>query len=90
MQFEIPSTASANFGNTELGGAGLPSEYEVLRRTFYKTLSYQALGSVFDVTFGAIVGGELVIGGVLALAYAASDLALTYVRYRPSVDSRGL
>ena len=78
MQVEIPTTASADFDNTELGGEGNPFEYEILRRTFYKTLSYQAFGSVFDFTFGVMVGGELVIGGALALANAASDLALTY------------
>jgi uncharacterized membrane protein len=78
VQLEIPGTASADFGNTELGRDSIAPEYEVLKRTFYKTLSYQALGSVFDVAFGVIVGGELVMGGVLALANAASDLALTY------------
>ena len=76
--WNTPGTALADFDNTELGREGVAPEYEVLRRTFYKTLSYQALGSVFDVTFGVMVGGELVIGGVLALANAASDLALTY------------
>lgn len=53
-------------------------ESEILRRTFYKTLSFQALGSIFDLTFGVVAGGELVIGGALALANIASDTALTY------------
>lgn len=53
-------------------------EFEILRRTFYKTLSFQALGSIFDLTFGVVAGGELVIGGALALANIASDTALTY------------
>jgi uncharacterized membrane protein len=57
---------------------GIVPESEVLKRTFYKTLSYQALGSIFDLAFGVVAGGELVIGGALAVANIASDTALTY------------
>lgn len=77
-ELERPTTAPADFAKTERFAKGIIPESEVLKRTFYKTLSYQALGSIFDVAFGVIVGGELVIGGVLAVANAASDLALTY------------
>jgi uncharacterized membrane protein len=66
----------------ECGLAAVPSAIEadtgLLQRTFYKSLSYQALSTIDDFLFGYIVGGSLAVGGFLALANAASELGLNY------------
>jgi uncharacterized membrane protein len=56
----------------------IEAETGVLQRTFYKSLSYQALSTIDDFVFGYVVGGSLAAGGFLALANAASELGLNY------------
>lgn len=72
-----PPALAAASDPARVGAAAAP-ESNVLRRTFYKSLSYQALSSLDDFAFGYLFAGGITAGAFLVVANMASELAVNY------------
>jgi uncharacterized membrane protein len=78
-QLETPHPELTSLCDTQLGGKGGSVDHDIVRRTFYKTLCYEAVSAVFDFGFGVITGSEFLALGGIVLANFVTDVPLTYV-----------